>query len=399
MGTEATLEAEACAGEAAVAEGAAAPDAAAVEEEIGLESFGDGHAVFKAHREAAVTAEQALGVAAHAVHAADVEHLGGWQVLRARELAVDAHGPRLAVRKVLAEEPIHVVFAEIAVALHRLCLADGVGVLLVPDGRAAVVELVVERLQRLHRVVDPGHAEEVRARVLVAVVEANLGAHRLARDDGIRHEKVVGIRMAADFERLERSIRDVDAVRRVVDPDLAAHAVERRRVARGKRLCALRGHRAQEQHIAVARQAAVLPEEAAAIEAARLIAGIVGNDAELVQLRLADGDDVVRRADLGARLHHDVQLSVVRRVEAQQLFVEVMDVRDFALLQRETVADVILARRAVVRQTDLPRPPLDELNLDDAVVDRLRPEEGPAGHIASFLIKRIYLIYQGIEVR
>ena len=205
--------------------------------------------------------------------------------------------------------------------------------------------------------------------------------------------------MAADFERLERSIRDVDAVRRVVDPNLAAHAVERRRVARGKRLCALRGHRAQKQHIAVARQAAVLPEEAAAVEAARLIAGIVGNDAELVQLRLADGDDVVRRADLGARLHHDVQLSVVRRVEAQQLFVEVMDVRDFALLQREAVADVILARRVVVRQTDLPRLPLDELNLDDAVVDRLRPEEGPASHIASFLIKRIYLIYQGIEVR
>ena len=205
--------------------------------------------------------------------------------------------------------------------------------------------------------------------------------------------------MAADFERLERSIRDVDAVRRVVDPDLAAHAVERRRVARGKRLCALRGHRAQKQHIAVARQAAVLPEEAAAVEAARLIAGIVGNDAELVQLRLADSDDVVRHADLGARLHHDVQLSVVRRVEAQQLFVEVMDVRDFALLQREAVADVILARRVVVRQTDLPRPPLDELNLDDAVVDRLRPEKGPAGHIASFLIKRIYLIYQGIEVR
>ena len=66
--------------------------------------------------------------------------------MRARELAVDAQVPRLAVREIFAEEAIQVVFAEIAVALHRLCLADGVGVLLVPDGRAAVVELVVECL-------------------------------------------------------------------------------------------------------------------------------------------------------------------------------------------------------------------------------------------------------------
>ena len=182
------------------------------------------------------------------------------------------------------------------------------------------------------------------------------------------------------------------AVRAVVEPNLAARMVERCRVARGEGLRAMRGHRAQEQCVAVARQAAVLPEEAAAIEAARLVAGIVGDDAKKILLGLADGDDVVRRADLFACLHHDVQLGVVRRVEAQQLFIEVVDIRDLPLPEREAVADVVFARRRIAGQAHRARPPFDELDLDDAVMDRLRPEEGAAGHIASFLIKRIYLI-------
>ena len=93
-----------------------------------------------------------------------------------------------------------------------------------------------------------------------------------------------------------------------------------------------------------------------------------------------------------------MQLGVVRRIEAQQLFIEVVDIRDLPLSEREAVADVVLARRRIAGQAHRARPPLDELDLDDTVVDGLRPEEGAAGHIPSFLIKRIYLINQGIEV-
>ena len=86
------LDSEARADEKRVVVGAFAPDAASVEEDVGVGLLGrrEGNGVFHASHDAAVAAEQAFRIAADAVHAADVELLSRRQVLGAAELSVQA---------------------------------------------------------------------------------------------------------------------------------------------------------------------------------------------------------------------------------------------------------------------------------------------------------------------
>lgn len=86
------LDSEARADEERVVVGAFAPDAASVEEDVGVGLLGrrEGNGVFHASHDAAVAAEQAFRIAADAVHAADVELLSRRQVLGAAELSIQA---------------------------------------------------------------------------------------------------------------------------------------------------------------------------------------------------------------------------------------------------------------------------------------------------------------------
>ena len=76
MVVEITGQSGAGAHEAPVSEGTAAPDAAAIYEEIAFEGmrFSQGKTVFRTGRKAAVAAEEAFLVATDAVHTAEVEH-------------------------------------------------------------------------------------------------------------------------------------------------------------------------------------------------------------------------------------------------------------------------------------------------------------------------------------
>lgn len=95
------LDSEARADEERVVVGAFAPDAASVEEDVGIGLLGrrEGNSVFHASHDAAVAAEQAFCIAADAVHAADVELLSRRQVLGAAELPVQAGRNHLSRRK------------------------------------------------------------------------------------------------------------------------------------------------------------------------------------------------------------------------------------------------------------------------------------------------------------
>lgn len=86
------LDSEARADEKRVVVGAFAPDAASVEEDVGVGLLGrrEGNGVFHASHDAAVAAEQAFCISADAVHAADIELLSRRQVLGAAELSVQA---------------------------------------------------------------------------------------------------------------------------------------------------------------------------------------------------------------------------------------------------------------------------------------------------------------------
>lgn len=86
------LDSEARADEKRVVVGTFAPDAASVEEDVGVGLLGrrEGNGVFHASHDAAVAAEQAFRIAADAVHAADVELFSRRQVLGAAELSVQA---------------------------------------------------------------------------------------------------------------------------------------------------------------------------------------------------------------------------------------------------------------------------------------------------------------------
>ena len=86
------LDAKSRANEKRIVIGAFAPDAASVEEDVGVGLLGrrKGNGVFHASHDAAVAAEQAFRIAADAVHAADVELFSRRQVLGAAELSVQA---------------------------------------------------------------------------------------------------------------------------------------------------------------------------------------------------------------------------------------------------------------------------------------------------------------------
>lgn len=95
------LDSKARADEERVVVGTFAPDAASVEEDIGVGLLGrrKGNGVFHASHNAAVAAEQAFRIAADAVHAAYVELFSRRQVLGAAELSVQACRNHLSRRK------------------------------------------------------------------------------------------------------------------------------------------------------------------------------------------------------------------------------------------------------------------------------------------------------------
>ena len=95
------LDSKACADEERVVVGTFAPDAASVEEDVGVGLLGrrEGNGVFHASHDTAVAAEQAFRIAPDAVHAADVELLSRRQVLGAAELPVQTGRNHLSRRK------------------------------------------------------------------------------------------------------------------------------------------------------------------------------------------------------------------------------------------------------------------------------------------------------------
>ena len=195
----------------------------------------DGPVVLSTGEETAVAANEALLVAADAVHATEVEHLRRRQVLRARELPVKTQIPRLAMTEMLLEQGRELVLAiGAARILYVRVAAETVAMLLIPDGRTAVINLIVEDLETVQPVVDPGHAVKTRMGTLVIVVKADFRFDRFCRLHRCRQEQVVGIRMASYLQRFQRAIRDVDAVRAVREPGLATLMVNRHHIRASK---------------------------------------------------------------------------------------------------------------------------------------------------------------------
>ena len=233
------------------------------------------------------------------------------------------------------------------VAGDVVVIADAVGVLLIEDRRPAVVDLVEEQGPALDGVVDPVHAHKVGFRVLVAVFQSHFGFHRFRRHNGLSQGNAVGVGMALDVQVFQRAVRNVDAVGTVVEAQLRPIAVDGKGVGQAEGFRAFGKDRGHHEGIADSRQTPVLPEHAAAVQAARLAAGVVRKEAEDLLLRLVGRNDVVRRAVGLAGFHGDAQLGVVRRIEPQESLIDIGNISYLSFFNSDAVANVIFPRRVV----------------------------------------------------
>lgn len=251
-------------------------------------------------------------------------------------------------------------------------IADAVGVLLIENRRPAVVDLVEEQGPALDGVVDPVHAHEVGFRVLVAVFQAYFGFHRFRRHKGLGQGNAVGVGMALDVQIFQRPVRNVDAVGAVVEAQLRPIAVDGKGVGQAEGFRTFGKDRGHHEGIADSRQAPILPEHAAAVQAARLAAGVVGKEAEDLLLRLVGRNDVVRRAVGLAGFHGDAQLSVVRRVEPQKILIDIGNISYLPFFNSDAVSNVIYPRRVVPLYRYGAGLAFDDANMDAAALNGLR---------------------------
>lgn len=178
--------------------------------------------------------------------------------------------------------------------------------------------------------------------------------------------------MALDVQVFQRAVRNVDAVGTVVEAQLRPIAVDGKGVGQAKGFRAFGKDRGHHERISDTRQAPGLPEHAAAVQAARLAAGIIGKEAEDLLLRLIGRNDVVRRAIGLAGFHGDAQLSVVRRVEPQKILIDIGNISYLPFFNSDAVSNVIFPRRVVSLYRYGAGLTFDDADMDDAALNGLR---------------------------
>lgn len=178
--------------------------------------------------------------------------------------------------------------------------------------------------------------------------------------------------MALDIQVFQRPVRNVDAVGAVADPQLCPIAVDGKGVGQAKGFRAFGKDRGHHERISDTRQAPGLPEHAAAVQAARLAAGIIGKEAENLLLRLIGRNDVVRRAIGLAGFHGDAQLRIVRRVEPQEIFIDVGNISYLSFFNSDAVSNVIFPSRVVSLYRYGAGLAFDDADMDDAALNGLR---------------------------
>jgi hypothetical protein len=98
-------------------------------------------------------------------------------------------------------------------------------------------------------------------------------------------------------------------------------------------------------------------------------------------LRLEHADQVVGRARLLAGLQGNPQLSVIGRVETQQVFIQNADVFNIILRQVQPVPDVAQVGRLVACDLNAAGAALNQPDIDNSLPDGLRRQKSAAGKI------------------
>lgn len=188
------------------------------------------------------------------------------------------------------EQCIQFIFTVIATDVADIRItAEAIAVFLIENRRLSIINLIIVDVERAQSVVNPRHPQESRLGMLIIVFQSDFRFESFCRLHRPGHEEIVRIGMTADAERFQGTVDDVDAVRTIADASLSPVVIDRCRIGRGESFRPFRKNSAHEQGIAVAQKAAVLPVHATAIEAARLVAGVVGKEAKDLFLRFGQG--------------------------------------------------------------------------------------------------------------
>ena len=392
--------------QAPVSKGAAAPDPAPVQEQVPVHFslFIQGYTVFGAGGEASIPADQAFRIAPHAVHAPQIEHFTAGQVLGAGQLAVQTEGPLLAGFVGFLVQAVEFVFAEVPVVVVQVLVpAHPVSVFLVQHGGISVVQLVVVQKARIHRIVHPVCPQaqagaEVGLRPLVAVFKSPFGLFPFRGLDGSDQEGCGHVGMAPYPQCFEGAVGDMHAVGAVAEARPGPRPVDGGTVAAGHGFHPFRPDGAEEQMVPVPGKIPVLPEQTGPVQAAGLAAGVVKEHPGHLFLGFLHCNHVVRGARFLPGFQGDPQLGIIGGVEPEQVFVQSVHGGNLAGFDVEPVRNVFLPGAPVADDFHLAVLPFHQVDLDPAVPDGLRRQEGPAGQIAFFLVQGVDLAHQGIQV-
>ena len=137
----------------------------------------------------------------------------------------------------------------------------------------------------------------------------------------------------------------------------------------------------------MSRHALHVVENAGTPATAGFVAVIIRIEGHGLVLWLKGHDVVVCGAFLVAGLHHHPELDVIGSLKPAQIPVQLFRIGDFPRLQAHAVYNIPVPGEAVSREGDLSRLTLDQPDFHHPIMDPLRRQYRPTGHIALFPVE------------
>lgn len=297
------------------------------------------HYIFRAEGKAAVTAQEILLVATHAVHAAHCM-LGAQHAMGAAPLGIGSQVPHLACLIKLLVHGVERVEAKVlrSSVEQRRCafaMAAYIAVLLVEHMAFAVAGHGNAQGHILNRVVNhiaPKAVQPVRLGVLAVVIKVQLDAIALIHQERLGKANGIEIGMSLDHIRVIAlcHLHGVGAIEQI---QLGAARAKAADIISTGGLRALAQHSAEAKGIAVARQALCVEEKTCTILTAGIVAWTILKDSLGIALGLVGNNLIIRSARLRTCLHHNAQLGGVGGIKKQQILVQLLDVGNLVLLR------------------------------------------------------------------